>query len=133
MKITESRRRKTSINLTSLIDILFLLIIFFTLTTQFTNQKGVAIRLPQAKSAANVTITEKMVVMVDSKNRLYLNGKQFTWDQVQQELESTQYDRAKSVVLNIDESIAHGKVIALLDLLKRNQFKKVVFGTHETP
>lgn len=129
MKIVETGKRKTQINLTALIDILFLLIIFLTVTTRFINQQGVSVNLPSAKGGAGVTVTEKLLVEMDEKERLYLNGIRFEWKQLDKEIQNSKYDRNKKVVLNIDQKVVHGKVIALLDVLKQNRFQKVVFGT----
>ena len=128
MKLFESRKRKSGINLTTLIDILFLLIIFFSVSSKFTNQKAISINLPKSKSSSGVSTASRLVVGVQEDN-LYINGEKISFLQMQKELESGHYDRSQKVILNIDKAVTHGKVIKLLDLFKLNQFNKVVFGT----
>ncbi len=130
MKLFESSKRKTGINLTALIDILFLLIIFFSVSTQFTNQKAIGINLPTSKSSSGVATASKLIVIMRNETEIFINGKKLGWEQIGKEFESGQYDRNQKVILNIDKDVSHGKVIKLLDLLKLNQFKKVLFGTY---
>ncbi len=133
MKRFETGRRRSGINLTALIDILFLLIIFFSVSTQFANQKAIGINLPESKSSSSVATTSNLVIIVRDGEELFMNGKRFGWDRVAEELQSGQYDRSRKVVLNIDRDITHGKVVRLLDILKLNRFRKIVFGTYGNP
>ena len=133
MKIIGNVRKRTVINLTALIDVLFLLIIFFAVTTRFVNQKAIGIRLPEAKKSGAITTASKLVILMSQQDRLFFDGKEFTWDEAKKELKENKYDRSKKVILNIDRSVPHGKVIHLLDMLKLAKFTKVAFGTHDNP
>ena len=130
MKLTTSNRKRTNINLTALVDILFLLIIFFSVSTRFTNQQAIGIDLPKSETSSTISTTEKLVIIVQVEDRLFINGKQIDWEEAEEELRQKRYDRAQKVILNIDKAISHGKVIRLLDLLKLHQYKTVVFGTY---
>ncbi len=130
MKLFEPSKRKSGINLTALIDILFLLIIFFSVSTQFTNQKAIGINLPKSKSSTGITTASRLIVIMQDENQVFINGKRLDWDEIEQALKSGRYDHSQKVILNIDKKVTHGKVIKLLDLLKLNQYRKVVFGTY---
>ncbi|MDX2471044.1 MAG: biopolymer transporter ExbD [SAR324 cluster bacterium] len=129
MKIAETKPRRTPINLTALIDILFLLIIFFAVSTQFTNQQAVEIKLPKAGQAKSVSTSSRLVILMQSKEKLLLNGQPVLSKNLGSELQGSKWSKEKKVILNIDEKVEHGQVIWLLDLLKQNGFKKVAFGT----
>jgi len=129
MKLDQAKPRKTGINLTALIDILFLLIIFFSVSTQFTNQQAVEIKLPKSQSSQSVSTSSRLVILMKSKKELLINGKKMSADQLVRELTGEGFDRSKKVILNIDHGVTHGEVIWLLDSLKRNRFQKVAFGT----
>lgn len=131
MKIIGNPRKRTGINLTALIDVLFLLIIFFAVTTRFVNQKAIGIQLPEAKKTGSITTASKLIILMNKEERLFLNEKEFSWDEIEKALVEEQYDRSKKVILNIDRLVPHGKVIQLLDMLKAAKYKKVAFGTHE--
>jgi len=130
MRLTFGQRRRTYINLTALIDILFLLIIFFSVSTRFTNQQAIGVDLPKSETSTTQSTAEKLVIILQKENRLFLNGKLIEWENVGEELGQAQYDRSQKVILNIDKAVSHGDVVRLLDILKRHQFKRVVFGTY---
>jgi len=129
MKIIEEQRRKTDINLTALIDVLFLLIIFFSVSTQFTNQQAVEVNLPKTQSSQSVNTKSRLIILMQSKAAMLLNGVAVKADALEQELKSSAFDKEKKVILNIDQAVTHGDVVWLLDLLKKGGFKQVAFGT----
>ena len=131
MKLFQAESKKRNgINLTALVDILFLLIIFFAVSTQFTNQSAIGINLPESKTSSQVSIESKLIIIVQSDETLIINGQIVSWDTVGAIIKKDKYDRSQKVILNIDKMVVHGKVIKLLDVLKLNGFKKVVFGTY---
>ncbi|MCG8335944.1 MAG: biopolymer transporter ExbD [Proteobacteria bacterium] len=130
MKLFTTTKRKTGINLTALVDVLFLLIIFFSVSTRFTNQQAIQVDLPQTENSNTISTTEKLIIIMRDENEVFINGALFQWKVVHSEIEKPKYDRTQKVILNIDKKITHGKVVGLLDLLKTHQYKKVVFGTY---
>ncbi|MDT8446544.1 MAG: biopolymer transporter ExbD [bacterium] len=132
MKLVEFKKRQTQINLTALIDVLFLLIIFFSVSTKFANQEAVPIDLPKAKTAQGLSVQTRLVIGLKDENHLWLNGSKVTWEQLDAELANPLFDRNEKVVLNIDQKVPYGKVISLLDQLRENNFEKVAFGS-ESP
>ncbi len=129
MRLDQAKTRRTSINLTALIDVLFLLIIFFSVSTQFTNQQAVEIKLPKSDTSQAVSTSSRLIILMKSKEELLLNGEPVLADSLAQRLAGKEFDRKKKVILNIDNAVTHGQVIWLLDALKRNHFQKVAFGT----
>ena len=133
MNLFPSSKKRTRINLTALVDVLFLLIIFFSVSTRFTNQQAIDIDLPETQSSSTISTTEKLIVIMRNEKEMFINGKLLKWQDVDKEISRIKYDRDQKVILNIDRKIAHGKVVRLLDILKLHQFKKVVFGTYGKP
>jgi biopolymer transport protein ExbD len=133
MKLTELNKKRTQINITALVDILFLLIIFFAVSTQFTNQRSIGVDLPQSKTGNTVSTLRKLMIVMKEGEVVLINGKSVPWEKVTQTINAGEFDRTQKVILNIDKGISHGKVIGLLDILKLQQFKKVVFGTYASP
>lgn len=130
MKLFEQTQKRTHINLTALVDVLFLLIIFFSVSTRFTNQQAIDVDLPETKTSSTISTTEKLVILMRDEDEVFLNGQLFKWNRVEAEISKEVYNRKEKVILNIDKRIRHGKVIELLDILKDNRFTKVVFGTY---
>ncbi len=131
MKLFSQKKRKTQINLTALVDVLFLLIIFFSVSTRFTDQQAINVDLPETVTSSTVSTSEKLILIMQDEKELFINGKLVQWEEVSNEIANKVYDRNQKVILNIDEKISHGKVVSLLDILKLHQFKKVVFGTYD--
>ena len=129
MRLFEETKRNPSINLTPLIDILFLLIIFFVVSSRFVGETGIALVLPKSGQASGVTTTVP-VVMLDRKMQLEIDGQRIEredWARVLGERATNSSEGA--VVLNIDRQVPHGEVVGLMDLTKKAGFRKVVFGT----
>lgn len=130
MKLSEFPKRRTSINITALIDILFLLIIFFTVSTQFTNQRSIGLNLPDSQTGSSIDTRKKLIIIMKEEESLFINGAPVGWGDVGAAVEKGGFSKDQKVILNIDKAISHGKVVRLLDILKQQNFKKVVFGTY---
>ena len=129
MKLLEKPAKKIGINLTPLIDVLFILIIFFTVSSTFLEQPGIELKLPEAESSQSHT-AQKVIVYVDNQENLFLNDDPVELENVAQAVEaliSAQTD--KSVVLHADEDVSHGIVISIMDLLRKQGIYKIIIST----
>jgi biopolymer transport protein ExbD len=133
MKLAEKPPKKVAINLTPLIDVLFILIIFFTVSSTFLEQPGIELKLPEAESSQSHT-AQKVIIYVDAAGNLFLNDKPVTLDNVAPSVEaliSAQTD--KSVVLNADGEVHHALIIKIMDLLRRQGIYKIIISTAKPP
>ena len=129
MKLLEKPPKKIGINLTPLIDVLFILIIFFTVSSTFLEQPGIELKLPEAESSRSHT-AQKVIVYVDNEENLFLNDDPVEISNVAEAVEaliSAQTD--KSVVLHADEDVSHGIIIEVMDLLRKQGIYKIVIST----
>lgn len=129
MKLTEKPARKIGINLTPLIDVLFILIIFFTVSSTFMEQPGIELKLPEAESSQSHT-AQKVIVYVDKDQNLFLNDDPVTIENLAKSVESlisAQTD--KSVVLNADKAVTHGIIIEVMDRLRKQGIYKIIVST----
>jgi len=129
MKLLEKPAKKIGINLTPLIDVLFILIIFFTVSSTFLEQPGIELKLPEAESSQSHT-AQKVIVYVDNSENLFLNDDPVDIEDVAEAVEaliSSQTD--KSVVLHADEDVSHGIIIKIMDLLRKRGIYKIVIST----
>ena len=77
MKLRQSKEQDIEINLTSLIDVVFLLLIFFMISTTFERQASLKIDLPEASAEAEPQETpERLELVIDPEGRIYLNDSQ---------------------------------------------------------
>lgn len=123
------KRRSLIINLTSLIDVLFLLLIFFMISTTFLSQPAIKLELPEAKNAETVR-QSPLVVYVDPQGRVYLNDEPIEPALLGEALRmKLTGDLEKSVVVRADSRVSHGSVIHILDIIKGAGVRKLVFST----
>jgi biopolymer transport protein ExbD len=129
MKLSNNKKRKVTLNLTSLIDVLFILIIFFTVSSTFLEQPGIELKLPEAKSSEGHT-AQKIIIYVDKNRNLFLNDEIVSTNNLISELQKlTNFKEDKSIVLKADTDVSHGTVIEIMDLLRQQGIYKIVVST----
>jgi len=104
--------------LTSLIDIVFLLLVYFLLTTNFMVDEGIKIKLPQAKASAPQT-EQEITVYVDREGRAYLENREMAlnelFDRLQKMIGSSP-DRL--VVIKADRGVVINRAVRVMDVAK---------------
>ncbi|MBU4227444.1 biopolymer transporter ExbD [bacterium] len=130
MKFPHRNKKSAGFDLTSLIDVVLLLVIFFMLTTTFVNlENRVEVNLPSGDFAA-AEPSENIIVSVTENNIIYFNGKLIDplklTENVAVELKKAPN---KIVVLEADKNVLHGKVIRIMDLLKKGGAEKIAIAT----
>jgi biopolymer transport protein ExbD len=123
--------RHTEINITSLIDVIFMLVIFFMIGTTF-EKPTLAVSLPIAASG-EVVRQETYTVSLDADGLLYLEGDRIGDDVLKQRL--ADYRREKPdlrVALNSDGRLAFQRVIEIMDILTVAGVRNVAI-LHEFP
>lgn len=104
--------------LTSLIDIVFLLLIYFLLTTNFMVDEGIKIKLPQAKASKPQT-EETITVYVDRDGRSYLNNREITIGELFKRLkEMIGGQKDTLVVVKADRGVILNKAVKVMDIAK---------------
>ncbi|UTW45948.1 biopolymer transporter ExbD [bacterium SCSIO 12696] len=75
MKFKRQRSREQGVNLTPLIDVVFLLLIFFMVSTTFTKETRLTVELPEAQGVASSEPPKLIEILVDSEGNYSVNGK----------------------------------------------------------
>ena len=131
------RHRKDEIdevNITPLIDIVFLLLIFFMISTTFKQEFEVGIELPKAASESK--LVEKILeISIDKQGNYFLNGQKLintqssTIKQALQKLAKGNYKLP--VVISADGQTPHQAVIRAMDATKQLGFSRLTFATQQ--
>ncbi len=117
--------------LTSLIDIVFLLLIYFMLTTNFMVDEGIKIKLPEAKAAAPQT-QQEITVYVDNEGRAFLLNKQVPEDKLFKKLkEMIGGNKNKLVVVKADRTVVLNKAVKIMDLAKAAGAARLCLATEK--
>ena len=124
-------RIKVQVPLTSLIDIVFLLLIYFLLTTNFMVEEGIKIKLPQARAAAPQT-EEVITVYVDKQGRAFLGTEEVSFDKLFDRLrEMIGGQENKLVVIRADRGVILNKVVKVMDVAKASGAGRLCLATEK--
>lgn len=124
-------RYQVQIPLTSLIDIVFLLLIFFLLTTNFMVDEGIAIKLPQAKASSPQT-EEVITVYIDKDGRSFLGSTEFSHAQLFDQLRAIIEGRKdKMVVIKADRTVIINKAVKVMDIAKAAGAERLCLATEK--
>ncbi len=124
-------RYQMQMPLTSLIDIVFMLLIYFLLTTNFMVSEGVKISLPQAQSGTTQA-QEDIVVYVDKDGRAYIGEEEVEADLLFKRLKEMiggQKDRL--VIVKADRTVVLNKAVKVMDLAKAAGAEKLCLATEK--
>lgn len=120
---------KGELNIAPLIDVVFLQLIYFMLTSSFIMQPGIRINLPQA--TASETITEKEVMIgITKEGVIFYRDNPLTMEQlgkVLQELVAVNKDRV--LIIKGDKKAEHGIVVGVIDIARQSGINRIVIGT----
>jgi biopolymer transport protein ExbD len=134
VKFRQVRRELPALNLTPLIDIVFLLLIFFMVTTSFSRETRLLVSLPEASGSAE-NATESIEVLVDKEGGYAINGRRLVNAEVDSlvrglELESGG-DVSLLVVLVADAEVQHQSVVTAMEAIGRAGFASLSIATRE--
>ncbi|HIL87191.1 MAG TPA: biopolymer transporter ExbD [Deltaproteobacteria bacterium] len=133
MRLFEPRTRRPGIILTPLIDILFLLIIFFVVSSRLADESGLTLRLPESGQAQSLERTP-VVVQVGADETVQINGLPVPPERIEEALTELRASEAVDLlVLQVDHRVSHGRVVQLMDSAKSAGFLRVAFGTQPAP
>lgn len=131
MQIRERKRKRPVINITSLIDVMFLLLIFFMVSTTFAEQPGIKLKLPSA-STAEPSKLEQLTLTIDKDGRMFLNEVPVQEEKLRVELKAAASKPDATLVLRADRDVPYGYVIRAMDISRQSGIRNIVSLT-ETP
>lgn len=144
MAAPKKRRVPISIDMTPMVDIAFLLLIFFMSTTQFKKPEEVEVRIPQSHSTFKLPETGMIVITVTKSKDIFLTtenaaldyanglseliaghrtpkGKRFNTEEIPPVIRNLQIKRlVNRVVLKADREVAYGTIESVMETLQRN-------------
>jgi len=129
INIRKRQNGQNNLNLTPLIDIVFLLLIFFMLTTNFIEEEGIKIKLPESKSQTAVQ-EEVIKVFLTKDGKIYFKGKEIALNQLFDLIKTNlTLSKQKIVILKADKNVPLKKAVNILDIAKAAGAKKLIIAT----
>lgn len=130
MRLPDEPEMPTQINIVLMIDVIFAILTFFIMSSLFLSRsEGLPVNLPKA-STAKVQQKSKVVVSIKPDGTLALNKKTIQLPQLETALRSLLNPQEELiVVVNADEKVNHGKVIGVMDQVRKVQGAKLAIAT----
>ncbi len=117
------------IDIAPLIDVVFQLLIFFMLSSSFTFQSGINVKLPKAVTS-DIIKEENMVVTITDDDVIYLNGKITTFKELSKIL-SEKKNADNPILIKADRRARVGSVVNVWDLCRNLGIEKVNIATNQ--
>jgi biopolymer transport protein ExbD len=113
---THCQMSKGLVDPAPLVDVVFLLLLFFILSSPFVMQSGFGVRMPSSP-APTITTFQSLVVTVTRDNLLFFNNQPTTIEKFEQSLrESVRQGRGRELIIKADEQVPFGTVIQIMSI-----------------
>jgi len=125
MKFRSRNRVTPEFNMSSMTDIVFLLLIFFMLTSTMVTQNALDLNLPKAKGKTENT--KNVSVNINKELEYFIDADPITEVNLEARLiELLADDKDKAIVLRAEQGVPIEKAVAVMDIAYRNKFKIVL-------
>lgn len=130
------KEESVEVNLTALIDVVFLLLIFFMVTTTFDHHARLKVSLPEASTKTTQQEEEPLVLSIDAKGNYFINDRQVlnnSLDTLKQALrKSMGENKDVALVLRADAMTTHQAVVRAMDAASQLGLTRLSIATVET-
>lgn len=138
MRLSLRPKTQPEVNLTSLIDVVLLLLIFFMVSTSFVKQSQISISLPQADSSAVVEeVPEQIDIMITETGTFLINGRELINSRVETIRNALQRVSAGNntlpLTISADANAKHQEVVKAMDVAGRLGFTRISIATVNDP
>jgi len=124
-------RESLSPELTPLIDVVFLLLIFFMVSTVFKkNELALLMSLPEATKDDSISQIKNVHYLELTSDKLAYNGTVITVDELREKLNAI-INKTEPVELRVDKNVIYDKVINILDMLKNSKLHNLSLITNQ--
>lgn len=122
-KFSLKKTHSLTINITSLIDVVFILVVFFMISSSF-EKSAIPVSLPSSQAAAESRISDNLIVTIDKNGNIFSDNKIISIEQIKS------LDVKKNALLYCDESVSIDKIINVIDELTKSGVENVALKTH---
>ena len=120
------------VDLTPLIDVVFILLIFFILSANFQKESSVEVDRPSASSSMIKEASKTLTVSVDRNNQIWFKDSVVNLTQLQFQMKSVVSKKEKiNTIINADKSVDTGTLIQVIDAIRLSGISNVAIATQE--
>ena len=125
------KKKNSTLNLAPMIDIVFLLLIFFLVSSTLQGEEALYnITVPDSSIGSSQN-QEKISLFLDKDNNIYYNERQYSKDDISNLINKIKKKEQKSVKIYADKKSNFEAVVFLIENLKENSFKNISFSLRE--
>ena len=122
MRFRDKNEENFSFDLTPLVDVVFLLLIFFMVSTVFVDfKRQMDISLPSSKSSVPSEVKEPVKVELTVDKQIFLNGEKVTLEEFESALSKISVSNNNAAVIRADKDLPYGNVIKIMGILQSAQ------------
>jgi len=124
------RREPLGLDLTPIIDVVFILLIFFIVTSVFKKEElALMLDLPSS-NAQSIQIKEEQIFIELSENKLAIKGIEVSFSSLEDNLKEIK-NKENAVIVRIDKKVPYERVVKILDLLQKYSLNNLALVTNE--
>ncbi len=124
-----SDEEASDIDLSPMIDCIFILLIFFIVTTVFVEERGVSVSKPDAAAAASPEESVSVILEITAENGIRCDGKEIGLADVANRVRAGLVDPQTPVVVRAHEKADHGAFVGVWDAARRGGAEVLSFTT----
>lgn len=119
MYFRREQEENYSLELTPLIDVVFLLLIFFMVSTAFVDfPRQMEIELPTSKMSSELTELEHIEIEMNKQGKLFLNGKAVTLEELERKVADFKEPGRRQALIRADKTLPYGDVVQVMGILQ---------------
>lgn len=127
-----STEESPKVDLTPLIDVVFILLIFFILSASFQKESSVEVDRPSASSSTVKEASKTLTVSVDRNHQIWFKGSVVNLTQLQFQMKSVVSKKEKiNTIINADKSVDTGTLVQIIDAIRLSGISNVAIATKE--
>jgi len=134
VKFLRKKNTELSLEVTPLIDIVFLLLIFFVLNSQFDKLTSMDLSLPKVNSnQLNEMVGDNLIIEITSNEQIILNGtllQEFSYSALDDFINKN-HSNNKIAVISADSNTKYQYLVTVMDVLNKNNFERVEINATE--
>ena len=133
MRLHQENKLLTNFSVSSLTDIVMLLLIFFLLSSSFVTQQGIKVQLPKAETGETPN-NRNIAISLTEKGQLFLNAERVTLETLGQKLSAAlKSDKDRVVVIKADKNVTLQNTVRVIDIAKSAGASRFMIATSPPP
>jgi biopolymer transport protein ExbD len=131
MEFKKKRKKDIHIDITPLVDTVFILLIFFALSLNFTKNTALDIELPEITSKKPYSQDNKIIINITKDEIIYLNDKPVdNINNLKKMLSKLQTLKKHGLIIEADINVRHGKIVEIMDICKTSGINNIAIAAH---